>query len=91
MNKRYNKKSNLSRKKIEARCDKNQGCLEKIKQRFDKKQGCLEEIEDRNDKIKINFLKFNKSIVKIVVDKEKFGKIQQEYSKNQTCLEKKLK
>ena len=26
-----------------------------------------------------------------MVDKEKFGKIQQGYSKNQTCLEKKLK
>ena len=25
-----------------------------------------------------------------MVDKEKFGKIQQGYSKNQTCLEKKL-
>ena len=26
-----------------------------------------------------------------MVDKEKFGKIQQGYSKNQTCLEKKIK
>ena len=26
-----------------------------------------------------------------MVDKEKFGKIQQGYTKNQTCLEKKIK
>ena len=26
-----------------------------------------------------------------MVDKEKFGKIQQRYNKNQTCLEKKIK